>query len=184
AHLECTWQARPRLRHAWRYRLRSQQHNITGHRPLLEYRITHQLQWQLNRDGRLVSWQTQAAIALHHRQTTARPSVGLLAAARLAYTPHPRWQFQGAATGFRTDDFDTRLYAYQPQLPSMMSFPLFYRHGFALTAQARCRLTPRLHLALRAAHLHYLNAATIGSGVQQIAQPYKTDLACWIRYQF
>lgn len=183
AQVEMQWSAKA-TQHRLRYRFSTRQYNIKGYAPLLEYRTTHHLQWVATRTYGLWEAQATAAVSLHHRQVRLAPSWGALAVLRVSYRPSPSWRHQLALVGFRTDDFDTRIYAYQPQLPGMMSFPMFYGKGFSATLQAQWKPSPRWQCGLRLRHLHYLDRSAIGTGLDQITAPWRLDAACYAQFTF
>ena len=95
-----------------------------------------------------------------------------------------RWLRLNATVGwFHTDDYDSRLYQYEPSVRYDFSFPMYYGHGlhYALMAQADIR---RLSLAAKLATTRYFDRSVIASGYQQIDHPYMTDILLQLRYQF
>ena len=97
------------------------------------------------------------------------------------------WQRGGvdASLGyFHTDDYATRLYAYERGPLYQFSFPSFYGHGFRLSLLVRHALTPRLLLLARLATTDYLDRDHISSGLQQIDHSSQTDLDVQLRWKF
>lgn len=168
---------------ALRYKLQTRQEDIKNFDGMLQYATTHRLRLSY-------SAATQPHLSLHTavdaaftQSQTASTQCGYMLSARTSYTAR-RFSASAFAAIFFTDDYATRLYAYQPQLPGTGSFPSFAYHGYSLVIQAIIKITPRLRLALRDNLLHYFNKKTIGSGAQRIDSPTKNDLSAQIKWSF
>ena len=92
-----------------------------------------------------------------------------------------RWRHQwlrvtGALAWFHSDDYDSRLYQYEPSTQYDFSFPAYYGHGirYALTAQAD--LGAHLSLATKLGVTNYFDRTVIGTGLQQVNHSSMTDL--------
>ena len=87
-----------------------------------------------------------------------------------------RWlRLQGYFGWFRSDDYDSRLYQYEPSVLYDFSFPSYYGHGirYSLTARADCG---RLSFLAKIGTTDYFDRAVISSGLQQIDGSSQTDL--------
>lgn len=99
------------------------------------------------------------------------------------WKPAARYQVGGFAALFMSDDYQTALYAYEPQLPRQASFPSFYYHGMRLVATFRARLPWGLEAGLRIGSTHYFNRDEISSGAQRIRSSWKNDVSLQLRWQ-
>lgn len=170
--------------HRLRYSLKSKQQNISGHAPWLEYRTTHRLLWQSRYRFSKGQWQWGVEGALFHSQTRKTPSLGVLLSARANLELTSACQLSLFAALFTTEDYDTRLYAYQPRLRGMGGFPLFYQKGTSTVVQLKWRLRDGWTFGGRWSFLHYFNRSEIGSGMQRIGSPSQNDLSVQLRWQF
>ena len=95
-----------------------------------------------------------------------------------------RWIRLYAGIGwFHTDDFDSRLYQYEPSVRYDFSFPAYYGHGIRYAASVRAAFS-RLTVMAKLGVTDYFDRATISSGLQQINASSQTDLLLQFYYQF
>lgn len=85
---------------------------------------------------------------------------------------------------FHTDDYDTRVYAYERGLLSTFYSPSFYGEGVRLSAHARMDFTDHLMLLVKFAETIYLDRDEIGSGNDLICSNTKSDLYSQFRMVF
>lgn len=85
---------------------------------------------------------------------------------------------------FKTDDFDTRIYAYENDLLYNFSVPFYYQQGIRWYINLNYRPLKGLSIALRLAQFIYPNQTTNGSGYDLIEGITKTDFKLQIRYRF
>ena len=77
---------------------------------------------------------------------------------------------------FDTDDYDSRIYAYEPAMRYAFSFPTYYGQGIRYSFMARYHLTKSMMLAAKMGVTDYFDRTTIGSGLQQIKASSKADI--------
>ncbi len=85
---------------------------------------------------------------------------------------------------FDTDDYDTRLYVTERDVLSAFSVPAFAGTGTRAYLVVQKSLGDKLDAWLKIAHTKYRNQQTIGSGLEEIAGPARTDIRCQLRYRF
>ncbi|KAA3436568.1 ComEA family DNA-binding protein [Rufibacter hautae] len=85
---------------------------------------------------------------------------------------------------FDTDDYDTRLYAPEQDVLYGFSIPAFAGQGTRVYLLAQQRLTRHLDAWFKLSHTHYRGQSTIGSGLEQIQGPQRTDVRLQVRYRF
>ena len=87
-----------------------------------------------------------------------------------------RWlQLNAGISWFHTDDYDSRLYQYEPSVRYDFSFPMYYGHGLRYSLMARAEWG-RYLLAAKIGTTNYFDRAVISSGLQQIDRSSMTDL--------
>ena len=95
-----------------------------------------------------------------------------------------RWIRLYAGVGwFHTDDYDSRLYQYEPSVRYDFSFPAYYGHGIRYAATVRAAFG-RLTVMAKVGVTDYFDRAIISSGLQQIDASSQSDLLLQFRYQF
>ena len=92
-----------------------------------------------------------------------------------------RWQnrwlkLTGSMAWFRSDNYDSRLYQYEPSLQTDFSFPAYYGHGIRYALMAQVALGQRLQLAAKMGVTNYFDRTTIGSELQQVDHSSMADL--------
>ena len=95
-----------------------------------------------------------------------------------------RLQLKGRIAFFSTDDYDSRIYAYENDVLYAVSLPAYYGKGFRTYLIARYGINRNLDLWVRFARTQLNNATSIGSGTDQINAPHKSDLKAQVRYRF
>lgn len=168
----------------FRYKIRTRQQNITGHKGYVEYVTSHRgrcaftltpsPKWSVN----------MAADASLSTSPTRKTETGWMVSLRSTYKPVSRFSTSVFASAFFTDSYKTRLFAYQPQLRHSSSFPSFYYHGMSAVALAEGELCKGLRLAARYVFCKYFNRPTISSGTQQIDSSVKNDLSLQLYWTF
>lgn len=93
-------------------------------------------------------------------------------------------QLRMTAAYFHTDDYQSRLYLYEPHLQGDFAFPTYYGHGLRLALMARADIGRRLRLALRLGYTDYFDRPTIGTGLQLIDHSSMTDLDLQFQWKF
>lgn len=181
-----------RLRHAtsplvtWtlRHDLSSRQLNVTGQAPNMEYVCTQRLRLAATlTPGSRWSLHTALDGSLHARPSR-HPSRGIMLSLRTRHQLSPTLTTHLFGALFATDDYASRLYAYEPQMRYAAAFPSYAYHGYRLAALANWKPLPSLTLSLRYALLHYFNRRHIASGAQQISHSSQNDLSLQAIWKF
>lgn len=95
-----------------------------------------------------------------------------------------RLQLKGRFAYFNTDNYDSRIYAYENDVLYAVSLPAYYGKGYRTYIIARYGMSRNIDLWLRLARTQLSNATSIGSGTDEINFPHKSDIKVQIRYQF
>lgn len=165
-----------------RYSFKTKQYTLTlNKKQMLEYRGTHRLRFSstLTRSRYDLAAQLDAACAT--RQSTS-PTWGWMCAVRAGYKPSKRLVLKGFYSLFFTDNYDTRLYAYEPQLPYAASFPSFAYHGTSAVVMAQVTVVKNLTASCRISSVYYFNRDTISSRLDLINSPFKNDISFQLKW--
>lgn len=95
-----------------------------------------------------------------------------------------RLQLKGRIAYFSTDDYDSRIYAYENDVLYAVSLPAYYGKGLRTYLVARYGINRNLDLWVRYARTQLNNVDSIGSGTDQINAPHKSDIKVQVRYRF
>jgi hypothetical protein len=85
---------------------------------------------------------------------------------------------------FDTDDYNSRIYAYENDVLYSFSIPALYDKGWRYYANINYDLSRKLTLWLRWAETIYSNKTIIGSGLDEIKSSHKTDFKVQLRWVF
>lgn len=169
-----------------RYRIRMRQKDAkdssseTGVSPTLANRNEQRGRFALMfNDGRW-SAKTQADIAY-----TATPdhSFGWMVSQTGGYK-HKNLQATAGINYFHTQDYNSRLYAYERGMLYDFSFPMFYGHGMRFSLCLQGAITKNLILTGKVGTTKYFDRDHISSSYQQIDSSAMTDLELQLRWKF
>lgn len=85
---------------------------------------------------------------------------------------------------FNTNDYDSRIYAYENDVLYAVSMPVYYGKGLRTYGIYKHNISKNIDLWLRIARTQLLSGTSIGSGTELINLPHKTDFKIQIKYQF
>ena len=122
--------------------------------------------------------QVDGALLSSHEQTSRGIMIGQQASFR-----YRAFRFQGYFGWFRSDDYDSRLYQYEPSVLHDFSFPAFYGHGIRYSLMARADWG-RLTFSAKIGTTDFFDRAVISSGLQQINGSSQTDLLLQVLLKF
>lgn len=94
------------------------------------------------------------------------------------------WSFSTRFALFDTDGYAIRFYAYERDVLSDFSIPAIYDRGSRFYLNAGYRLGRQWRLEARFARTWYSNQETIGSGLEEIAGPSRSDVKFQVRWEF
>ncbi len=90
----------------------------------------------------------------------------------------------GRIAYFSTDDYDSRFYTYEADVLYAFSLPAYFNEGFRNYLLVQYRLSRSLDVWVRVARTDYLHQQTVGSGLDQIDAPHRTEIKTQVRWQF
>ena len=85
---------------------------------------------------------------------------------------------------FQTDDFDTRIYAYENDVLYSFSVPAYYGRGMRWYINTSYEITPRLTLWARYAQTYFADRTVISSGLNEIQGRTRSEVRLQLRYEF
>jgi hypothetical protein len=85
---------------------------------------------------------------------------------------------------FDAQHYDTRIYAYEPDLLYSFSTPAYYGQGSRFVFLTKFNVVAKLDVWVRYAQWHYSNRTTIGSGNMTIDGNVSSEIRMQIRYRF
>lgn len=94
-----------------------------------------------------------------------------------------KWQLSNRFALFDTDDYDNRQYVFEKDVLYSFAVPAYYRRGIRWYALLNYDMSRRVSLWMRVARTTLTNEDTIGSGLDEISGPQRTDVKVQIRYQ-
>ncbi|MEZ0485701.1 ComEA family DNA-binding protein [Fibrella aquatica] len=95
-----------------------------------------------------------------------------------------RFSLSGRVALFGTDDYDSRQYAYERDVLYAFSFPAYFDRGVRHYLLARYQASKHLDIWFRYARTDVTNQPDIGSDLDLIAAPHKTELKLQVRWRF
>jgi hypothetical protein len=110
---------------------------------------------------------------------------GYLFSADLQYTPGT-WPMELIMRYalFDTRDYSDRIYAYERDVLYAFSAPAYYSKGIRVYAMIRYALADWLDIWIRYSRTRYIDQSTLGSGLDEILSPHKSDVKIQVRYRF
>lgn len=179
AQMQGKWKVSGRWHLQMSYRLKTRQRTVTGYE-LLEYRQSHKLRvaalWQNKK--REINMQIDGTLAT--RQTGKQAFGGMLSA-RATFKPSPRLSLKTFAGIFFTDDYESAVYAYEPQLLRAASFGAFAYHGARAVALCQWQAWQHLSIGIRLGSTCYFNRTSQSSGAAAIHSAWKNDISLQLR---
>lgn len=178
--LQSQWRYRGKWLFTARYRFKSRERTITGHKQM-EFRTTHKVRLAAQYTLRRFVLNAQADAVYATRQT-GKQSFGWMCSVRPAWKPGARFSLKGFASVFFTDDYESAVYAYEPQLRRAGAFPSFAYHGARGVVLTDWQPVGWLGVGVRVSATYYFNRDTISQGYAEIGSPYKTDVSVQVRW--
>ena len=95
-----------------------------------------------------------------------------------------RLSLSGRVALFGTDDYDSRQYVYERDVLYAFSFPAYFNHGVRHYLLAQYNLSRQLAIWVRWARTDLTNQTTVGSDLDQISAPHKSEVKVQARWRF
>lgn len=85
---------------------------------------------------------------------------------------------------FDTDDYDTRIYAYENDIPGVSSIPSYYNKGRRYYGVIKCHISKGVDFWMRFGTTIFDNKTQVGSGYDQINKNHKSDIKLQLKIEF
>lgn len=169
-----------------RYRLHYRQRDYTVYNDIRKENEVKGLDAQTEHRVRLTAgyndnrWKclTQADMTYSQWQQN---SFGWMVSQTLSAALGTRFRIDASAGYFHTDDYDSRIYAYDTGTLYQFSFPTYDGEGIRYSLLVRADINSHLLLIARVQSVNYFDRSAIGSGLQMIDRSSKTDLQLQLR---
>lgn len=165
--------SRKRWKWNMRYRMHIRQHD-NDTKKLIVNQTSHRLRIA-------VDWTTTSTLTLRTQGDGVVVSEQGTNSRGLMIGQQARWQQRwlkvtGTVAWFHSDDYDSRLYQYEPSTQYDFSFPAYYGHGIRYSLMMQADIGKHLALATKLGVTNYFDRSVIGTGLQQIDQSSMADL--------
>jgi hypothetical protein len=140
--------------------------------------------WVLNADygaGKVISLQTRVQGSSYRQSNGATHGYAILQDVNLNLG---KLKASSRFALFDTDDYDNRQYAYEKDVLYAFSLPAYYERGIRQYLLLQYQLSGHLDLWVRYARTGLRNRDTIGSGLDEINLPHKSEVKAQVRYTF
>lgn len=136
--------------------------------------------WKMNRS---IIIRSRAEVSWYNVRAS-NASTGFLIYGDIAYKPMMK-PFSGSIRlqYFETDDYNSRLYAYENDVLYYYSIPVFYGKGFRLYCNFNIKLNNSLEIWAKFGRTVFPGKNSIGSGLDEIAGNAKTEAKLQIQFQ-
>lgn len=123
--------------------------------------------------GERLQLRTQFEACLQHRDTTSN---GFILSQSANYTLPKNRVLYINMVYFHTDDYASRLYAYERGMQYQLTNASFYGKGIHCSLLATAQLSRYLKTNLKLSHTHYYDRPTIASAARTIFSNHQTDI--------
>jgi len=149
----------------------------------------HRIRFQMNYDpSKALAFRTSFDLSIFSETQLNPPdsvSSGWMISQSISWRPSPkRLQADLYAALFHTDDYASRIYAYEKNLTYVYGSTSFYDKGFYLSTVLRYFLTDKLAISTKMGWTHYFNKETIGSSLETIKGKNRTNMDLMMQWKF
>lgn len=162
-----------------RYRLRMRQYDNKDKTALIN-RNEHHGRLQADYSWSGLSMHTQADISYTKESDK---SIGWMLSQNIGYN-HKRLKMTAGFGYFDTDDYQSRVYAYEQGVMYNFSFPEFYGNGIRYFLNIRTDINKNVMLIAKIGTTDYFDRNHISSSYQQINHSSQTDIDMQLRWKF
>jgi len=169
----------------YQFNNKQQNANITNHTAILndvkksKYRA--EIQYQISQK---ISLKNRIEIAQYHEGNLAH-RFGFLAYQDINYHPlSSKISGNMRLAMFQTEDYDTRIYAYENDVLYGYSIPGFQNEGLRFYTNLRYGIKRGVDIWLKYAITKYNNQTSVGSGLEEIDGSKRSEIKLQVRFQF
>ena len=103
---------------------------------------------------------------------------------KLPFEGLPKISIAGRFAVFNTDDYESRIYAFENSVATVAAVPSFYYKGFHTSVVVAAQPAKHLSVSASVSYTVYDNRATVGTYLDAIAADHRTDVRVQVRYDF
>lgn len=155
----------------------------TGIRPLESYasaKYRYQINYSPDRQWKL---KNRVEVASYQRDDTTE--WGYMVYQDIQFKPKSiPFVFTARVALFDTESYDTRIYAYEPDVLYAFTVPAYYSKGSRLAFIIKYEMLDNLHFWFKIANTFYHDKDELGSGLDLIEGKNRTDFKIQLRYKF
>jgi len=130
-------------------------------------------------------WKLKSRIEVSHYHRPDSASWGFLVCEDLQYKPAKLpLTFTARIALFDTQDYNSRIYAYEQDVLYAFTVPMFYGRGTRLALVIKYDVTDNIDLWFRIANSYYADKTVLGSGLDEIQGPNRTEVKLQFRLKF
>lgn len=171
-----------------RYRHRNKAVDLTGDSHAAPVGAQKQNQWRLqSRYAAAANWTftLRADMQMIERSDKQNLPKGFYLGQDIRYTSNnKKWNITTRYAIFDTEEYDTRVYAYEPDVLYSFSTPAYYGRGSRWLIIGKWTILPKLDLWARYAQWNYSNRENIGSGYTLIEGNRSREVKFQLRKRF
>ncbi|MEL7531794.1 MAG: helix-hairpin-helix domain-containing protein [Bacteroidota bacterium] len=171
-----------------RYRIDNKQLNADniGEGPQLDYLVWgERQQFRLNFQTtveRQLNLRTRLEVSRYSQEGNV--SRGILFYQDVSWKIGFKYKLTARYAIFDTDDFNSRIYAYENDILGFFSIPPYYRTGNRVYLIFNWKPTRKLEFWGRVAQSRFQDEPIVGSGLQAVSGPNQTEFKLQLRYKF
>jgi len=122
---------------------------------------------------------------IRYKEDGEAVSNGFLAYQDVLFSPLGQpYSFKGRFAVFQTDNYDSRVYAYENDIIGSFSIPAYAYRGMRYYLAFRYKGIRNMTLEFRMAQTYFSDRETISSGNEEIIGPTKTEFKAQVKYKF
>jgi hypothetical protein len=130
-------------------------------------------------------WKLQSRVEMSRYTLDEKASNGVLVYQDVSFRHRSgKWNAYSRLAIFRTDDYDSRIYAYEQDVLYSFSIPAYSGTGMRVYLMLNYEIMPRMDLWLRWAQSYYTDRNTVGSGLDEIPGNTRTEIKAQLRWRF
>lgn len=174
-----------KLRYLLRYRFRNKAENGDSIHPTA---VLDRVQRQQIRAE--AQYQVSSTIVFRNRfeygfyKKAAHAEKGYLFYQDVIYKPQGMFSGNARIALFKTDGYNSRIYAFENDVLYASSFPFYSNKGIRYYLNLRCRIKRGMDFWCRYAASHYPTLQELGSGLDKIEGNRKSEIKMQLRFQF
>lgn len=177
-----TWNDRHKSTIRYRIKLKEADYTALDKRKYLATRVHHRMRYQHDYSpNRLITF--SSLVDFNMLRFMENTSCGGMFTERVSWKPQLPISLYASACYFLTDNFDTRVTAYERGLLYTFSFPSFHDHGWHFSTVCQWVFNKQLTALVKFSHTQYFNRPTISSATELINASHREDIAFQLRWK-